>query len=205
MEGIIIVPPNEAAKTYITKQPAFAVPILSHLYALVLQTCPEAEQVFKWGKPAFLYRGKLMCSMAAFTGHASFGFWQERALLGESERAEGAGSFGKLKSLEDLPDDQRIIALIKAAMDLIDTGGAAPMTQARPAKAPPTLPPAFQAALGDNKAAKSFLDSLPPSQVREYGDWINDAKQEATRAKRIAQSVEWLSEGKRRNWKYENC
>jgi uncharacterized protein YdeI (YjbR/CyaY-like superfamily) len=34
-------------------------------------------------------------------------------------------------------------------------------------------------------------------------EWIAEARQVATRERRIAQAVEWIAEGKSRNWKYE--
>ena len=49
------------------------------------------------------------------------------------------------------------------------------------------------------------FDAFAPSHKREYIEWITEAKREETRAKRLAQAVEWMAEGKRRHWKYENC
>ena len=49
------------------------------------------------------------------------------------------------------------------------------------------------------------LDGFTPGARREYLDWIAEAKRDETRAKRIATAVEWLSEGKKKHWKYENC
>jgi len=57
----------------------------------------------------------------------------------------------------------------------------------------------------DNKKAKTVFDNFSYSQKKEYVEWIIEAKTEPTRNKRLATTVEWLSEGKRRNWKYENC
>ena len=49
------------------------------------------------------------------------------------------------------------------------------------------------------------MAGFAPSHRREYLEWITGAKQAATRERWIAQAVEWLAEGKKRNWKYENC
>jgi uncharacterized protein YdeI (YjbR/CyaY-like superfamily) len=65
--------------------------------------------------------------------------------------------------------------------------------------------PEFAAALAKAPKAKAALESFPPSAQRDYFEWISEAKQDATRSKRIATAVEWLSEGKRRHWKYQNC
>jgi uncharacterized protein YdeI (YjbR/CyaY-like superfamily) len=61
------------------------------------------------------------------------------------------------------------------------------------------------AAWKTNAAARRFFESLPPGKQREYVEWITDAEREDTRARRVAQALEWLAEGKSRNWKYEAC
>ena len=50
---------------------------------------------------------------------------------------------------------------------------------------------------------KAFWATLTPSAKRDYIEWITEAKQPATRARRLAEAVTWLGAGKRRNWKYE--
>ena len=57
----------------------------------------------------------------------------------------------------------------------------------------------------DTPGAKEVFDSFTDAQRRDYIDWVTSAKREATREKRVATAAEWISEGKRRNWKYENC
>ena len=62
-----------------------------------------------------------------------------------------------------------------------------------------------RAALEKAPKAKAAFDAFAPSHRREYLEWVAEAKQDSTRQKRIAEAIEWLGEGKRRNWKYENC
>jgi uncharacterized protein YdeI (YjbR/CyaY-like superfamily) len=112
------------------------------------------------------------------------------------------GQLGKLTSVEDLPDD--LDALIARAAKL-SLSAPAPRKSKHEPKSAPTMHPDFAAALANAPKAKAVLDGFPPSARREYLEWIAEAKQEATRKKRIATAVEWLSEGKRRNWKYEAC
>ena len=90
---------------------------------------------------------------------------------------------------------------------LIDeaAAGKAAAKPTRSGRPVPDVPEDFAAALAKARRAKSHFDGFPPSQKREYIEWITDAKREDTRSRRIAQAVEWLAEGKRRNWKYENC
>ena len=188
---------------YIGKSPEFARPILSHLRDVVHAACPQVEEDIKWGAPHFLHHG-MLASMAAFKAHACFGFWRGKELFPDGGAGGAMGDFGKLTSVRDLPAKKALSALVKQAMALNESGAARPRRVAK-AKPPPVPSPAFAAALGSNrKAARVFAD-FPPGQQREYVEWIDSAKGEDTRARRIAQAVEWLAEGKRRNWKYENC
>lgn len=157
----------------------------------------------KWRFPHFSYEGELLCSMAAFKGHCAFSFWKGAQLVGEASRnAEGMGDFGRISSVEDLPSRTRLTALIKQAMRLNATGVkrvARTTTAPRPALA---VPPELTKALRGNAAARATFKAFPPSQRREYITWITEAKTETTRAKRLATAMEWMAEGKIRNWKY---
>lgn len=190
---------------YIAKSASFARPILEHLRALVHAACPEVEESLKWSMPFFSYKAAPMCMMAAFKQHCSFGFWLSKEVTGGSDE-DGMGQFGKLASLQDLPPDKQLVAYLKKAMALNEAG----MKKARPkaaAKPAPTLPDDLAALLAQKKhaAARKAWESFPPGAQREYVDWIAEAKTDATRQKRLATTLEWLAEGKRRNWKYEKC
>jgi uncharacterized protein YdeI (YjbR/CyaY-like superfamily) len=190
---------------YIAKSAPFAQPILEHLRTVIHEACPEVEEAIKWSMPFFGYKGALLCNMAAFKQHCSFGFWQRRGVLGETAE-QGMGQFGKLTSLKDLPSKKTLIAHIKKAMVLNETG----VKTKRPssaAKPPAVMPEDVASMLAQRKhaAARKTYESFPPGAQREYVEWITEAKTEATRQKRIATTLEWLAEGKRRNWKYESC
>lgn len=61
-------------------------------------------------------------------------------------------------------------------------------------KSPPlSTPQDLLAALEAAPAAKAKFDALPPSHRREYVRWIEEAKREPTRRRRIAQSIEKLT------------
>ena len=114
------------------------------------------------------------------------------------------GQFGKLRSVADLPPDAELDRLIREAAEVAKTAPSPRKTKHAP-KPAPQVHPDFATALAKEPKAKAALDSFPPSARRDYLEWISEAKQEATRSKRIATAIEWLGEGKRRNWKYENC
>jgi uncharacterized protein YdeI (YjbR/CyaY-like superfamily) len=185
---------------FIAKAQPFAQPILKHVRALVRTAVPEAEETIKWSMPHFTVNGKILAGMASFKAHAAF-FVHGAGRMGEGE---GMGSFGKLTSLSDLPADSELSDLLRKGRDAIVAG-------AKPAKAPkapkPDIPMQddLATALAESARAKATFDDFPPSARREYLEWVVDAKRPETRAKRIAQAVEWLAEGKKRNWKYESC
>jgi len=188
---------------YIAKAAPFAQPILTHIRERVHAVAPEAEETLKWSMPSFTVDGKILLSMAAFKAHATVGFWRGQD-LGLEASHEAMGQLGKLTSVADLPPDDEFDALIRKGVELARTAPAPRKTKHEP-KPAPVMHPDFVKALAANPNAKAVLDGFPPSAQRDYLEWIAEAKQDATRAKRIATAVEWLSEGKRRHWKYQNC
>jgi uncharacterized protein YdeI (YjbR/CyaY-like superfamily) len=189
---------------YLARKADFARPILEHVRARVRAVVPEAEETLKWGAPAFTLGGKILLVMAAFKAHVALNFWRGQELRGEAAQAEGMGQFGKLTSTDDLPPDDELDALIRKAAELAASAPAPRKVKHTP-KPASGMHPEFAAALAAAPEAQAAFDGFPPGAQREYLDWIADAKQPATRTKRIATAVEWLGEGKRRNWKYQNC
>ena len=192
---------------YIARAAPFAAPILHRLRALVHAACPTVAEAIKWGMPSFVYRGKILCGMAAFKAHATFGFWHQgmTALLEKKygRSMEAMGLLGRITSPADLPDDRTLLRLIRTAVKLHDSGAPA---RAKP-KPRPALPiPAdLAAALRRGKRAAAVWSGFSPSARREYIEWIIDAKREETREKRLLISLEWIAAGKKRNWQYANC
>ena len=189
---------------YIAKAAPFARPILEHVRARVHAVVPDVEETLKWSAPGFTLDGKILLIMAAFKAHAALNFWRGQEIRGSKASGDAMGQFGKLTSVDDLPPDDQFDALIREAVRLAATAPAPRKVKHEP-KPPPELHPEFAAALDANPKAKATLDGFPPSAQRDYFEWISEAKQDATRTKRIATAVEWLAEGKRRHWKYQNC
>ncbi|MEA3046345.1 MAG: hypothetical protein QOJ53_677 [Sphingomonadales bacterium] len=189
---------------YIARQADFAKPILTHLRAILREACPDCEETLKWSMPSFIYKGKILAGFAAFKAHATFGFWSGSTVLESNDEQRSAmGQFGRLTSRDDLPPRAMLLKLTRKAMTLIDEG-VKPIRN-KTVKAPFAVPQDLRAAIDALPAAKATFDGFPPSCQREYVEWVTEAKRDETRAKRLAQTVEWLAEGKRRNWKYENC
>ncbi|HUA91481.1 MAG TPA: YdeI/OmpD-associated family protein [Terracidiphilus sp.] len=205
---------NPKVDAYIAKSQPFAQPILRHLRELVHKGCPGVEETIKWGRPFFEYRGAILGNMSAFKEHCSFGFWGEEigAVLREAKAArDGAmGSLGRITRLEDLPADKEMLGWVRQAARFVESGNftspiAARRKVVKPPKAAIEMPADFAAALKKNKKAAAGFEAFSPSCKREYLEWIVEAKRPETRDKRIGTAVEWIAEGKQRNWKYQNC
>ena len=190
--------------SYIAKAQPFARPILEKVRERVHAAAPEAEETIKWGAPGFTLGGKILLMMAGFKAHAALNFWRGQELRGSEARRDAMGQFGKLKTIADLPPDAELDALIRQAAELAKTAPAPRKAKHGP-KPPPPMHSEFASALAKAPTAKATFEAFPPSCRREYLEWIAEAKRDETRSKRISTAVEWLSEGKKRNWKYESC
>lgn len=189
---------------YLTRAAAFARPLLERLRETVHEACPEVVETMKWSSPFFTYRGAILCHMAAFKHHVVFGFWKGSLIdTGDpAKRAEAMGQFGRLTKMADLPPKRQLRGYIQQAMALQDAGVKPPRAKPARPKPPLTVPADLIRALARNKRAKAAFEAFPPSHRREYVEWITEAERGETRGKRIAQAIEWIAEGKSRNWRY---
>jgi uncharacterized protein YdeI (YjbR/CyaY-like superfamily) len=197
---------DKRVDAYIANAEPFAQPILKHLRGIVQAACPEVEETIKWGMPAFDYRGEMICSMASFKKHVSFGFWKESLIKGIKDAAknkeEAMGSLGRIESMADLPSDAVLKKFIKEAMQLNEQGIKVKKV-VKPADRTLEIPQDFTQALKRNRKAEETFENFSYSNKKEYIEWITSAKTDDTREKRLATAIEWLSEGKPRMWKYQ--
>ena len=189
---------------YIEKSADFAKPILTHIRKVVHKACPDIMETMKWSMPHFDYKGNV-CHMAAFKQHCALGFWKQSLLETDAFPAEktAMGSFGRITSIKDLPPDKVMIKLIHQAIELNEKG--VKIAKKPVEKKELVVPKDLTSALSKNNAAKTAFDNFSYSHKKEYVMWIEEAKTEPTREKRLATTVEWLAEGKSKNWKYEKC
>jgi uncharacterized protein YdeI (YjbR/CyaY-like superfamily) len=101
-----------------------------------------------------------------------------------------------------LPHERTLTKLVKAAAALNDAGVKVERMKA-PRKPPVKTPADLAAALRRNKKAAGHYDAFSPSKKRDYVEWLTEAKNNDTRARRLETAVGWIAEGKSRNWKYE--
>jgi uncharacterized protein YdeI (YjbR/CyaY-like superfamily) len=198
---------NKHIDAYVAKSAPFAQPILEHLRELVHQACPDVIETVKWGFPHFEYQG-ILCSMAAFKHHCSFGFWkavlmsdphQVMTIIGKTSM----GSFDRILSPDDLPSDKIFLQYIREAMKLNEENVKINTKKTVTKKiSAVNVPEYLTKALKKNKKAYTTFTTFSNSHKKEYVEWITEAKTEPTRKKRIETALEWLSEGKSRHWKY---
>jgi hypothetical protein len=201
---------NSKFDVYIAKAQPFAQPILTHLRELVNKACPGIAEEIKWSMPFFVLDGVILCNIAAFKEHCSLGIWgpeMQKILAADGVQCKGGmGTFGRIASLRDLPPDKVLLGYLRQAAGFIASGQRTKSYERphRVAKPALEIPAELTAALKRNKAAAKVFAAFAPSCQREYADWITEAKRPETRDKRIAQAVEWIAEGKQRNWKYQS-
>jgi uncharacterized protein YdeI (YjbR/CyaY-like superfamily) len=187
---------------YIARSPDFARPILERIRSIVHEACPAAEETLKWSMPTFMYHG-MLCGVGAFKQHCTFGFWKHSLVVPDNDKSEGGmGQFGRITRVSDLPSKKVLTGYIRTAMKLNEDG--VTVKRRRTAKKPLPVPADLRAALLKSAKARKWFESIPPSHRREYIEWITEARREETRKRRLATTIEWLSQGKSRNWKYES-
>ncbi len=187
---------------YIERAEPFARPILVELRERVHRACPEVTEAVKWGMPSFEHHG-LLAHMASFRRHCAFGFWKGALVVGEPETERtGMGHLGRIESLEQLPPEAEMAVLLRRAMELNEQGVSAPRARSAPPDGE-AAPEALLEALREHPVAWARWEAFVPGKRREYAAWIAEAKTEPTRQRRVATALEWIADGKGRNWKYE--
>jgi uncharacterized protein YdeI (YjbR/CyaY-like superfamily) len=189
---------------YIARAAPFARPILKHLRGVVRTAVPEAEETIKWGMPHWVHHG-ILCCVAGFQGHCALVIRRGQDLLGKAAKDDAMGQFGRITSKDDLPSKATLVRLLRAAARKNEAGGNEPRRPARARRPEAKVPADLAAALRKDARARATFEAFSPSRRRDYVEWIVEAKAKETRARRLAQAIAWMAEGKARNWKYERC
>ncbi|MHB8840159.1 MAG: YdeI/OmpD-associated family protein [Gemmatimonadaceae bacterium] len=192
---------DKRVDAYIAKAAPFARPILTHVRTIVHAASPSVDEDIKWGMPWFCHKGKLLAYMSAFTAHV--GFYRGALVMGTGAvKRDAMGSFGRLTSVNDLPSKATVAKYVKKAVALAEqtVAGAAPRRTPKPM---PKLPAALARALRADAALREQWNAFTPGKRRAYLAWIAEARQEATRERRLATTIAQVREGKSQNWRYE--
>lgn len=194
---------NPAVDAYIKKAQPFAQPILKKLRTIIHKGCPKVTEEMKWSQPFYMYQGRVLCATMGFKKHCALVFWKSGLIKKKNgqKAKDDLKHLRRISSLDELPPEREILAYIKLAMHLNEPTTKLPPREKRstPVKAPNDL----LAALRANPKAKKHFETFSPSKKKDYIFWITGAKTEETRERRLETAIDWISEGKARNWKYE--
>ena len=198
---------NPRVDEYIAKAQPFARPIMERVRKAFHAGCPDLDEKLKWGVPSFEHNG-MLGGMAAFKQHVGFGFWKAAlmddpaGLLGDDPKASPMRV--KIRDVQELPTQRVLVGYVKQAVKLNADGAKVPRPKAtKKSKADLDVPKYFLAAVKANGDAHATWKGFSYTNQTDYLEWVTGAKRDATRDKRLAQAVDWMAEGKSRNWKYQ--
>ncbi len=193
---------------YIASAPEYAIPILEKIRKAMHKACPDVVETMKWSNPHYEHNG-ILGGVAAFKNHVNFGFWLGKRMRDPEGLLEIMGkteiAVMRFESVDELPSQKTLVAYVEEALRLNEIAAKSPANRKARAEQPAkalSVPGDFASALRKNKTANKTFQNFSPTNRKEYIEWIHDAKREATRERRIVQSVEWIAEGKPRNWKH---
>lgn len=170
-----------------------------HLRALIHRALPDVKEDWKWG-PNFNVRG-MVCGVWGFKDHVKLVFFKgsmmkdKYKLFNQGEDNRGNRSINFCK--EDKIDDKKIIEYLKEAAELNKKG-----IKLAKKEIVFEMPGELRDALEKHKKAKAYFDSLAPSHRRDYAEYISEAKQEATRQRRLDKVLDMLTDKMKLNDKY---
>ena len=188
-------PKDPRVDAYIARANDFAKPILKQIRAALHKGHPAVSETIKWGVPAYVDERGILCMTPAFKQHCAWVFW-----TGRKPATVDATQLRRITSVKDLPSPRELVAVVKGAA----TRRAPSKTKTvKRAAAPVKVPAYLLAALRRDPKAREAFAAFPPSHQREYVDWIDSAKTDETRQRRLTTALEWIASGKSRNWKYQ--
>lgn len=166
----------------------------------------ELTETVKWGGPCYTINGKNVVGMSAFKSY--FGLWfHQGVLLTDKKHILINAQEGKTKALRqwrmtsDKDIKPRIInSYLKEAIQIAKKG-----EEIKPNRAKPVIVPSeLKLALSKNAKSKARFNSLSRGLRREYVEYITEAKQEATKIRRIKKILPMIRAGKGLNDKYRS-
>ena len=181
---------------------SYAYPILNALRSLINSSVPSVEEKIKWGAPSFEHKG-LMIGMVVFKKATALWFHRGAELTDPKDLlVSSSDSTQQMKkveftSVEDI-DEEVLTALIIEAWQLNESGRAKPVARKKPAVRSGIL----DKALSENNELAERYQSLPLYKQREFVEYIEEAKRDETRQRRLEKSLKAMARGAGLNDKY---
>jgi len=193
----------EKISAYIEKASGEQKEILNRLRVFLLQEEFKITEDWKWNAPNYNSKG-MICWLAYFKNHVGINFFKGSLIedlhgLYDDACMDKRNRQIKFRSSSDV-DETKLKHYLYEAIKLNKEG-----TKVQAKKIDTEIPEDLAQAFASHPNAKAFFDKLAAGYKRDYIEWITSAKQEKIRLKRLNTTIEWLSEGKKKNWKYEKC
>ena len=179
---------------------------LEVLRALILST--NLEENIKWSAPTYSLKGKNVLGIGAFKHHFCIWFFNGVFLKNEHNRLETAQE--KTKALRQLRfntlndiNKPLVLDYVREAIENQELGKE--IKPKRTTKKDILVPELLNEELKTNSKFKAAFNALSPSCQREYCNYINEAKREATKISRLEKIKPRILNGKGLHDQYKNC
>ena len=191
---------NKTVEKYIAKHEEWRSEI-EKIREVLVQT--ELTESIKWGVPAYSAYGKVILAIAGFKNHIALWFYngvflkdKKKVLINANEEKTRGLRQWRFASADEI-DAGLLRSYVLEAIQNQKEG-----KEIKPEKKKLDIPRELQEALSENKELKSRFDSLTPGKQKEYAEHIASAKQEATRRKRLENSIPLILTGSGLHDKY---
>ena len=171
-------------------------------------TSTELIETVKWSAPVYTINGKNVLGLGAFKNH--FGIWffngvflkdSHNLLINAQENKTKALRQMRFESVKQI-DKNIVLAYIKEAIENQKLG-----KEIKPerTKKETVIPEELKKVLINNKDINTHFKALSPYKQREYCEYIQSAKREATKQTRLGKIKPMILQGIGLNDKYKNC
>ncbi|MEP1033206.1 DUF1801 domain-containing protein [Ekhidna sp.] len=176
--------------------------ILEKLRSILLSS--ELEEKMKWGIPTYCLENKNVAGIGAFKTYAGIWFFngvflkdETNVLINAQEGKTKGMRQWRFESLKDI-DEQLVKSYIEEAIQNQKEG-----KEIKPEKKSLVIPDELKEALASNSHLSETFESLSLSCKREYAEYIEEAKREETKQKRLVKIIPMIMEKVGLNDKYK--
>lgn len=197
---------QKTVASYIDKQEEWKASLL--LLRELLQA-EALEETIKWNFPVYTLDGKNLVGIGAFKSYVGIWFFQggllkdkQQKLVNAQEGKTQAMRQWRFQSIEEIEKDTELIRqYLKEAIANQVSGKE--IKPARAGKKPLVIPTELQQALAKNTSLRDAFEALNLTKKREYAEYIETAKREATKQSRLEKIIPMIADGMGLNDKYK--
>lgn len=165
------------------------------LHRALLKIEPSFTFARAWAGVGYKIHGKYSCVIAPYEGHIKLMIWRGTELRDPDRRLKGTGSNTRHLRFERGSEIKRAVVepYLKEQHALYASG----VSPEKKAKARPRAkrPPAFIRRELEGRGLLEAFKARPPYQRGDYVSWVESAKREATRERRLEQMLSELEAG----------